>query len=547
MTTDEMGLVDLGLDTAVERERVAAEVAAARERVSAGLSAAVGADGAVRRPCASRALESALLLVLLRRRGGHAQVERELAEFLATPQAQAGGFDAALAQAVLTGRKTGTDVVGDELLAGFDHFSLARKRLLFDVYLAVAGAVPFDASMLRPYRAADRGGENGDNTVTWIEMIMLSVRVVVAHGLGVGDRIDAGERERLLELLGSSRAPVWENYTAAHLLALLAVQEFAPGHRLVEDGVAAVVACRNADGGVPSMANLDVFSTGPAGLALARAGADPALLHRMCDYLIARQMPDGGWPYGEDMRHSDVDASSYAAACLAAVDPERHRESLLRAGGYFRDIVGRDGGFPTYVKGDPSEVGMTAGAVSALAWNGTDHGDLLDGAARWLLDAQHADGTFERSWSLSEANTIWRAMWALHSLPEPVRTALKARIADASAAAHGFLAQAQNEDGGWGYRPGDASDTTSTCYSLLALAAMGRRPQDDAVVRAGLAHLVSRQEPDGTFTALPDQVAPRPLLFDAPVFTDIWVLLALTGGDGSGTGGGGTGAGGKAW
>ncbi|MFE9313371.1 prenyltransferase/squalene oxidase repeat-containing protein [Streptomyces sp. NPDC006706] len=493
--------------------------------MAAALSAAVGFDGAVRRPCASRTLESALLLVLLRERGTHPQQVRELGAYLATGQAQATGFDTALAQAVLHGRQVDDDVVGGELLAGFDHFSIARKRLLFDVHLAVVGAVPFDSSMLRPLRP---GGGQGDNSVTWIEMIMLSVRILVADGLGRAEEITDLERERLLELLSSSRAPVWENYTAAHLLALLAVQRFASAHQLVETGVEGVLACRNPDGGVPSMSNLDVFSTGPAGLALARAGADRALLHRMCDYLIGQQMPDGGWAFGENMRHSDVDASSYAAACLAAVDPERHRDALERVGGYFRGIVGPDGGFPTYVKGDPSEVGMTGGAVSALAWNGPGHGDLLDGAARWLLDAQHADGTFERSWSRSEANTIWRAMWALHSMPEPTRTALKARIADASAASHRFLTRAQNEDGGWGCRPGDASDTTSTCYSLLALAAMGQRPQEDSVVRAGLAHLLSRQGPDGMFTALPDQVAPRPLLFDAPVFTDIWVLLALT-------------------
>ncbi|MEU3904039.1 prenyltransferase/squalene oxidase repeat-containing protein [Streptomyces goshikiensis] len=498
---------------------------AARERVAASLIAAVGPDGAVRRACASRALESALLLVLLRERGTHPVQVRELGAFLASGQGQATGFDTALAQAVLHGRQVDGDVVGGQLLAGFDHFSIARKRLLFDVHLAVASAVPFDPSMLRPVRT---GGGEGDNSVTWIEMIMLSVRILAADGLGRAEEITGRERERLLELLGSSRAPVWENYTAAHLLALLAVQRFAPSHRLVEAGVEGVLACRNPDGGVPPMSNLDVFNTGPAGLALARAGADRPLLHRMCDYLIGRQMPDGGWAFGENMRHSDVDASSYAAACLAAVEPERHREALVRAGGYFRNIVGIDGGFPTYVKGDPSEVGMTGGAVSALAWDGTGHRDLLDGAARWLLDAQHQDGTFERSWSLSEANTIWRTMWALHSMPEPTRTALKARTADASAAAHQFLARAQNQDGGWGYRPGDASDTTSTCYSLLALTAMGRRPQDDAVAAAGLAHLLSRQEPDGAFTALPDQVAPRPLLFDAPVFTDIWVLLTLT-------------------
>ncbi|WP_234314707.1 hypothetical protein [Streptomyces sp. NRRL F-5135] len=44
---------------------------------------------------------------------------------------------------------------------------------------------------------------------------------------------------------------------------------------------------------------------------------------------------------------------------------------------------------------------MTAGAVSALAWNGTGNADLPHTAARWLLDAQREDGTFERSWSVS--------------------------------------------------------------------------------------------------------------------------------------------------
>ena len=532
MTTDEIGLADPS--TAIGRQQAdpEAELAAARQQVTASLSAAVDADGAVRRPCASRTLESALLLVLLRRRGGHFEQVRCLAAYLAAPQAQVTGFDAALAQAVLHGRTIDADVVGDELLADFDHFSITRKRLLFDVHLAVAGAVPFDPSMLRPARtptADGEGGEGGgDNTVIWIEMIMLSVRVLVAHGLDMAEQITDTERERLLVLLGSSRAPVWENYPMAHLLALLAVDRFAPEHPLLGSGVTALLACRNPDGGVPSMSDLLVFNTGCAGLALARAKADPALLHRLCDYLVERQMPDGGWTFGENMRHTDVDASSYAAACLATVAPVRHRAPLERAAGYFRGIADRDGGFPTYMQGDPSEVGMTGGAVSALAWNGVDHADVLDDAARWLLDSQHKDGTFERSWSLSEANTIWRAMWALHSMPEPTRTALHQRIADANAASLRFLARAQNRDSGWGYRPGDPSDVTSTCYSLLALSAMGKRLSHDAIVRAGVTHLLSRQDPDGTFTAPPDQVAPRPLLFDAPVFTDIWVLLALT-------------------
>ncbi|WP_328833357.1 hypothetical protein OHT77_40625 [Streptomyces sp. NBC_00252] len=527
MTTDRIGLVDPWTTVGREQAGSEAELAAARHRVSAFLGATVDADGGVRRPCSSRTLESALLLVLLRRRDSHPEQVRRLAAYLAAPQAQVTGFETALAQAVLHGRTTATDVVGDELLAGFDHFSLTRKRLLFDVHLAVTGAISFDQSMLRPPRttAPDDGA---DNSVSWIELIMLSVRVLVAHGLGRTEEISYAEQHRLLTLLGSSRAPVWENYPMAHLLALLAVEHFAPEHPLVDSGVTALLASCNPDGGAPSIADLHVFTTGCTGLALARAKAEPALLRRLCDYLVRQQLPDGGWSFGENMRHTDMDASAYAAACLATVDPVRHRTTLGRAAAYFRGMAGSDGGFPTYMRGDPSEVGMTGGALSALPWREFAPGGLPEDAARWLLDAQHADGTFERSWSLSEANTVWRAMWALHSLPDPTRTALHRRITAANAASLRFLARAQNRDGGWGHRPGDPSDVTSTCYSLLALSAMGRRPDHDPIVRAGVAHLLSRQDRDGTFTAPPDQVAPRPLLFDAPVFTDIWVLLALT-------------------
>jgi len=59
----------------------------ARGRVAAHPSAAVDAGGVVRWPCASRTLESALLLVLLRRHGGHSRQIQRLVAYLATPQA----------------------------------------------------------------------------------------------------------------------------------------------------------------------------------------------------------------------------------------------------------------------------------------------------------------------------------------------------------------------------------------------------------------------------------------------------------------------------
>ncbi|WP_338897270.1 prenyltransferase/squalene oxidase repeat-containing protein [Streptomyces sp. TG1A-60] len=486
------------------------------------LAAQVTPDGCAPGPCASRVLESALLLALLRREGQHPGVQKGLEGFLSRDTGGGGSrFDSALSDAVLTGRQADADWVHAELLAGFDHFTFARKRLFFDVCLAAVGAIDFHPGM-RPERI-DSG-----NRAPWVQMIMLALKVTIAHGLRRPEAVTAVEHERLVTLLREGqRRGVWENHVTAHLLALLAVSAVAPRSADVAKGLRLLVECVNPDGGLPSIANLSVFCTGVAGLALARAGADRQVTERMGDYLAARQGPDGGWPFGEHMMQSDVDTTSYALAFLAFLDTGRYAKPLQRAGIYLSAIAGQDGGFPTYVAGDPSEVGMTGGAASALGWAGETHAGLLENAARYLLGAQKPDGTFERSWTLSEANTIWRAMWALHSLPPSRLPQLRAAREQAVARSHRFLDLAQNGDGGWGYRLGDASDTTSTAYSLLALSAMGRPAGTDVTARRGVLHLLARQEADGGFTALPDQVAPRPLLFDAPVFADIWALLAL--------------------
>jgi squalene-hopene/tetraprenyl-beta-curcumene cyclase len=494
----------------------------ARADLIGHLAGQVKADGSVPGPCKSRTLESALLLVLLRADGRHPREKARLTDFLT---AGAGSienrFDTALRGAVLTGATVDAVWVHEELLADFDHFSSVRKRLLFDVCLALVGAIPFNEEMA-PERIRP------ENRVHWVEMIMLALKVLIAHGLRTPGTVTEADRDRLLKLLwAGQRGGVWENHVTAHLLALLAVQAFSPHDPVIAEGIGPLLGCQNDDGGIPGIANLSVFCTGPAGLALARAGADRDLLQQMGDYLAGEQLPDGGWPFGENMVQSDVDTSSYAVSFLATADSRRHRATLDRAGAYLRNIAGEDGGFPTYLRGDPAEVGMTSGGASALGWFGEEHADLVERSAHYLLDSQKPDGTFERSWSLSEANTIWRAMWALHALPPARRPSLSGRIRAAAARSLRFLDLAQNADGGWGYRPGYLSDTTSTAYSVLALSAMGRQLGRDVTLRRGVFHLLARQEADGSVAALPDQVAPRPLLFDAPVFAGIWALLAL--------------------
>ncbi|MFJ8849322.1 hypothetical protein [Streptomyces sp. NPDC102437] len=85
---------------------------------------------------------------------------RRLAVYLSAPGAQTTAFDTAVAQGALHGKVADADVVGGELLAGFEHLSTARKRLLFDVYLAVTGAGRFEPSMLRPVPTAGRAEDN---------------------------------------------------------------------------------------------------------------------------------------------------------------------------------------------------------------------------------------------------------------------------------------------------------------------------------------------------------------------------------------------------
>ncbi|WP_165975560.1 prenyltransferase/squalene oxidase repeat-containing protein [Actinomadura rubrisoli] len=493
----------------------------AKTRMAEHLAGRIRPDGGIPGPCASRVLESALLLVLLRRVESDLPAQARLVRYLRNVPTDASRFDRALSDAVLTGKRTEAAWVHEEMLRDFDHFTAARKRLQFDVFMALTGAIPFDPQMWPDLIGTE-------SRVRWVSMSMTAIKVIVSSALGRPGMVSESERAELIEMLASLvPGRVWENHVTAHLIALLALSVFAPDHPLMAKGVDALLRCQNGDGGIASIADLTYFTTGTAGLALARGGTDREAILRTGDYVAAAQLPGGGWSFGENAVQADVDTTSYAVSFLATADRFRYRVALESAGAYLTAMANQDGGFPTYVHGDPSEVAMTGGAASALGWAGETHAEVLEHAADYLLAAQLDDGTFERSWTLSEANAIWRAMWALHALPPSRSGAIASRRESAVARSTRFLTQAQNADGGWGYRPGDASDTASTAYSVLALSAMGRRLARDPVVRRGTFHLMARQDDDGGLSGIPDQVAPRPLPFDAPVFADTWGLLAL--------------------
>ncbi|MFJ5309787.1 prenyltransferase/squalene oxidase repeat-containing protein [Streptomyces sp. NPDC088350] len=403
------------------------------------------------------------------------------------------------------------------LLEGFEHFTAARKRLMFDTYLMVLGATP-------PDEKVDLSAVAYHGQASWVGVTLSAVKILHAYGRGRPDLVSEQDREFLVSRVkAGSRREVWEGHLSAHLLALHAVTRFLPGSRLVREDIDRILQHRNPDGGLPFITDMTVWLTALAGSALTKVNADPAVLQRMGDYLAIHQAPDGGWSYTESVAQTDVDDTTCSAEFLAALNPSRYAEELHRAARYLTRIANQDGGFPTYRRGHTSEATMTANAISALAPDWDRHAALLEPAVDFLLQAQKPDGTFERSWSSADAYAISRVLHALSLAPHRHVARFQTGIARVSTLALRFLEGTQNPDGGWGHRSGGPSDPISTAHALTASLPSGSAPWRLSAVR----YLMDQQDPDGGFTSIPDQAAPRPIPYDFPVLADIFVLKAL--------------------
>ena len=69
-----------------------------------------------------------------------------------------------------------------------------------------------------------------------------------------------------------------------------------------------------------------------------------------------------------------------------------------------------------------------------------------------------------------------------------------------------FLLRAQNDDGGWGHRPGFCSSVEPTSWALLALTSVSRGAELTQSVRRGRGWLLQTQLPDGSWPAAVGQV-----------------------------------------
>jgi FAD/FMN-containing dehydrogenase len=484
------------------------------------LAVAVDASGVVDDRCGSRVLESALLLALLRACGSHPDEQERLTLFLQRKRPDADAVDALLIDACLdpvamAGRALDRAAALPTTLASGTAGRGRLKAVMLRTVLHVLCGSPLDHGDAPP--AAPEG------VTTYTEVHLLATRVIHAHACRRLHAVSGTERDRLVTLMSWGRNRIlWEASGTTQLLGLHAVRTFRPTARVVEDGLLRLTLALNGDDGLPFLDSQDLWLTAVAGLAFLGEDTLSPLVPRMADLVASWQAADGGWPFATGMRQTDVDTTTRCMEFLDAADPVRHREVLARATMYLTGIAGPDGGFPTWVRGDAPDLDMTAGAILALATDSGRHERLLTGALEFVLDAQLPDGTFERSWTVSESSGILRALDALHAVSAPTGD-LATRIAAATDRSVARLAETQHDDGGWGQLPDDPSDVLSTAQAVPVIARHGQR----RVTGRGLAYLLSQQQPDGGFTGPPDQVGPRPLPFDFPVLADILALSAL--------------------
>lgn len=492
-----------------------------RDRVARHLAVQVDGQGALKDRCAGRIIESALLLLLLRKERALPRAQKELQDYLHRAEPN-GALERVVADALL-GRPCDAGEVLD--LGRSRHGTGARKRLLLETILGLCGLLPDSA---RP----DPRGIGPRPQAVWTELTLCAAIILHAHGNWgegwTGASGDATYQRELLDhqnllvrrLAAFPAGRVWEGNALAHLVALHALHTYRPGCELMREGIEALVRLRGPDGGVPFIDGQEVFVTALAGVALAPVPGHAQLVSRIGEYIASRQHADGGWGYNETTTQTDVDDAARCVEFLRTLDEKRFRHGIEGGEAYLRARANEGGGFPTYLRGHPWDLDMTAGAVIALPWG--RHGDLLGPAAEILISAQHEDGSFEPGWSLSTSSVTLRVLDALSGVPASEED-LRRRADECTARAVAFLRRTRASDGGWGHSAGKDSDVLSTAQALCALA----RHAPGADLAEPLAYLEDRQHPDGGFTSIPDQAGPRPLPFDFPVLADVHVLTAL--------------------
>jgi squalene-hopene/tetraprenyl-beta-curcumene cyclase len=272
---------------------------------------------------------------------------------------------------------------------------------------------------------------------------------------------------------------------------------------------------------------LAVIALGDAGL----AAEDPAMV-RAGEWLLGEEvtvpgdwsarrpeLAPGGWAFEfANVNYPDVDDTAEVVLALLRVqlaDPERVRQAILRAVRWvsgMRSKLGDWGAFDAdntrtlarelpfldfgEVIDEPS-ADVTAHAVEMLALLDLADTPVARAGVQRLIEMQEPDGSWFGRWGVNHVYGTGAAVPALIAAGvEPSDPAIRRAVR--------WLAEHQNEDGGWGEDPRSYDDpawigrgpstASQTAWALLALEAAGERTQ---TLQRGVQWLVSNQREDG--------------------------------------------------
>lgn len=204
---------------------------------------------------------------------------------------------------------------------------------------------------------------------------------------------------------------------------------------------------------------------------------DPQRANLLClEQLVARQLPQGGWPFHSSAAQAAVEPTALTLLALPST-LVRERECAIR---FLLQIQNPNGSWPAFAGDDGEGSGFTGLALYVLNCCGVG-GKADDRAIRWLLHS--------RGW---ESHWLWK--WKFRTTDRRVRF--------------------DPDKFGWPWMPKTVSWVVPTSYSLLALRNCIPGSQKDLLqlrIRRGVEMLYDRICPQGGWNAGNGVVFGRPL------------------------------------
>jgi len=313
---------------------------------------------------------------------------------------------------------------------------------------------------------------------------------------------------------------------------------------VVRKGVDFLVASARADGSWAIDTNLATWLTTLSVHAL-DGGLPPEARKAVRVWLLRQQYTQehpytgaapGGWAWTDRSGGvPDADDTPGALLALAALrdgdDPEAARAAALGVG-WLLGLQNSDGGIPTFCRGwgklpfDRSCPDLTAHAIRAWgAWRTDRLEPAIARAFEYLVRSQQADGSWIPLWfgnqaSPKEENPVYGTSRVLLCAPLGTSAPWKQSVERA----RGWLARAQNGDGGYGGAPGVPSTIEETALAVEGLAAAGG--SEDAVAR-GCRWLAEHTAEGTRFAAAPIGLYFAKLWYSERLYPLIFTAAAL--------------------